>query len=93
MQVDTTTDPNLELRRGTSDSKSVIIKLPEAEEKLLKQSLRVHEDSELLLRIFKLYNLFYEKFNKDRLEVGEQMDDEMNMQGESFKEEDAIKSI
>ena len=94
MQIDTSTHPSLDLRRGTSDAKSVIIKLPDTEEKLLKQSLRVHEDSELLLRIFKLYNLFYEKFNKAKLEAGESiMDDEMDLYKDAIKDEDAIRSI
>jgi hypothetical protein len=54
----------------------------------LKQSLRINEDSEILLRIFKLYNLFYEKFNKDKLNVGELMVDE-----DRLKDEDAITNI
>lgn len=40
-------------------------RLTEDEEKLLKQNLKVHEDSEILYRLFKLYNLFYDKFSKE----------------------------
>ena len=39
------------------------IKLPEEEERKLKQAMKLHEDSEVLLRIFKLFNLFFEKFS------------------------------
>lgn len=79
----------MDLAKNTSDNRSYVIKLPDSEEKLLKQSLRVHEESEILLRIFKLYNLFYEKFNKDKNEIVDaRMDDDQSV--EPFKEEDAI---
>jgi hypothetical protein len=39
------------------------MKLSDEDEKSLKYYLKMQEDSETLLRIFKLYNLFYEKFS------------------------------
>lgn len=32
----------------------------------MRQLLRVYDDSEILYRIFKLFNLFYDKFNTDK---------------------------
>ena len=40
------------------------MKLSNEDLKSLKAQLKVHEDSEVLLRIFKLFNLFYEKFSQ-----------------------------
>lgn len=50
------------------------MKLQEEDERRLKQLLKVHEDSEILLRIFKLFNIFYMKFSeleKQKQEEGE----------------------
>ena len=44
-------------------SKSGKIKLSEEDEKNLKQAMKLNEESEILLRIFKVINLFYEKFS------------------------------
>ena len=47
-------------------SKSKQVKMPAEEEKQLKQLLRFNEDSEVLFRIFKLMNQFYEKFSEEK---------------------------
>jgi hypothetical protein len=40
-----------------------LIKLTDEDERNLKNMIKVYDDSEILLRIFKLFNLFYEKFS------------------------------
>ena len=69
--IDTSINPLAELQKATSEIKGHFIKLPDEDEKQLKSMLRVHEDSEILLRILKLFNLFFEKFSieKKALEV------------------------
>ena len=45
------------------------MKLPEEEERQLKLHLKVYEDSEVLLRIYKLFNLFFEKFSTEKEQI------------------------
>jgi len=40
--------------------------LDDEDEKQLRQLLKVYDDSEVLYRIFKLFNLFYDKFSTDK---------------------------
>ena len=40
-------------------SKGKLLKLTEEEERSVKQQMKLKEDSEALLRIFKLFNQFY----------------------------------
>ena len=61
MVIDTTTQPLHEFQKP-----SYLLRLPDEEEKLLKGQLRLQESSEVLLRLFKLYNLFYEKFSAEK---------------------------
>ena len=49
-----------------TQSKGQQIKLEDDEEKQLRQLLKVYDDSEVLYRIFKLFNLFYDKFSQDK---------------------------
>ena len=52
-----------------SQIKGSQIKLPEEEERQLKLHLKVYEDSEVLLRIYKLFNLFFEKFSTEKEQI------------------------
>jgi hypothetical protein len=42
---------------------ATVLKLTEEDERQIKSLLKISEDSEVLLRIFKLFNLFFEKFS------------------------------
>jgi hypothetical protein len=44
------------------DSQQDIIKITYDEEKQLKSNIKIIEEGDILLRIFKLFNLFYAKF-------------------------------
>ncbi|CDW76386.1 ubiquitin-protein ligase [Stylonychia lemnae] len=70
MMIDTTThqlpNPLQELKGTTQSLKNAYIKLQDEDEKLLKQQLKLSDVSEVLLRIFKLFNLFYQKFSLEK---------------------------
>lgn len=72
MIIDTSIQPLQEIQK--QELKGVLLKLPEEDEKLLKTHLRLQESSETLLRLFKLYNLFYEKFSSEKKSEGEEID-------------------
>lgn len=58
---------------GSKSKAQNIIKLESQDEKLLRQNLKVYEDSEVLYRIFKLFNLFYDKFSAEEEKQKEEM--------------------
>lgn len=45
---------------------ATVLKLSEEDERQIKSLLKISEDSEVLLRIFKLFNLFFEKFSTNQ---------------------------
>jgi hypothetical protein len=47
------------------------LKLSEEDERNLKNLIKVYDESEILLRIFKLFNLFYEKFSVPEKKEGQ----------------------
>lgn len=65
------------------------VKLSSDDLKQLKQYLKMHEDSEVLLRIFKLFNLFYEKFSHAQPEEAKQQE----QVEEGPKREEIVKQI
>ncbi len=68
-------------------SKGKLLKLTEEEERSVKQQMKLKEDSEALLRIFKLFNQFYSKFK----EIKEALD--LNPNEEYLKPMDVIENI
>jgi hypothetical protein len=72
-----------------NQSKGHQLKLEEDEEKQLRQLLKVYDDSEVLYRIFKLFNLFYDKFSQDKEANKDEMQLEV-IQTSQSKPEDVI---
>lgn len=54
-----------DLSRMKSTKAAAQVRLDSVDERALKQHLKVHEESEVLYRIFKLFNLFYDKFSAE----------------------------
>lgn len=75
-----------------NQSKGHQLKLEDDEEKQLRQLLKVYDDSEVLYRIFKLFNLFYDKFSQDKEANKDEMQLEV-IQTSQSKPEDVIQFV
>ena len=75
-----------------TQSKGQQIKLEDDEEKQLRQLLKVYDDSEVLYRIFKLFNLFYDKFSQDKEANKDEMQLEVVQTAQS-RPEDVIQFV
>ena len=65
------------------------MKLEQKDERDLRMHLKVFEDSEVLYRIFKLFNLFYDKFSAEL----EKQKDDMQINTDSSKPSDAVQFV
>jgi endo-1,4-beta-D-glucanase Y len=75
-----------------NQSKAHQLKLEDDEEKQLRQLLKVYDDSEVLYRIFKLFNLFYDKFSQEKEANKDEMQLEV-IQTSQSKPDDVIQFV